>query len=105
MFKMIIKGFLSNKAGKYYLATLLFVILSNILLNIDANLYIISLIASVLHIIAIIYYARYLKVNFLIMIILVGLLFLPVELGGAFSSWIVFLYFAGKNYTKYSFEE
>ena len=104
MFKVIIRGFTSNKAGKLFLISSLFLIFSNILFISDSSFYIVNLIFNIIFIIAVIYYSIFLKIKIWIMILLVGLLFLPVEMGGALSTWFVFFYFAGKNYTNYSTE-
>ena len=59
---------------------------------INNNLYIVSTIAVIIYIIALINYSRYLKMKIWIIILLIGLTLVPMGI------WITIFYFARKNY-------
>ena len=92
MFKLIFKGFTSNRAGKLYLISIIILIFSNILINTNNNLYIFSTIAVIIYVIALINYSRYLKMKIWVIILLVGLTLVPMGI------WLTLFHFARKNY-------
>jgi len=99
MFKSIIKGFLSNRAGKLYLTSILILIISNIVISTYTNLYLVSTIAVILYILALIYYSRHMEINTWIMIFFIALTLVPMGV------WLTLFYFARKNYTIHHLED
>ena len=99
MLKSIFNAFISNKAGKFYLLSILVLIISNIIISTDQNLYIIGTIAVILYVIALINYSRHMETNIWITVFLVALTLVP------FGIWMTLFYFARKNYYIYHSED
>lgn len=98
MFKSIIEGFMSNRAGKLYLISILVLIISNIIIAANNNLYLVGTTAVILYIIALISYSRSLEINIWLMIFFVFLTLVPLGV------WITLFYFARRNYNSHNLE-
>lgn len=92
MLKSIFNAFVSNKAGKLYLTSILILIISNIILSSNSNLYFIGTAAVIFYVIALVYYSRHMEINIWVNILLVALTLVP------FGIWMTLIYFARKNY-------
>ncbi|PTV99848.1 hypothetical protein C8C76_10972 [Halanaerobium saccharolyticum] len=92
MLKSIFNAFISNKAGKLYLASILILIISNIIISANSNLYLIGTISVLLYVTALIYYSRQMETNIWVTVLLVALTLVP------FGIWMTLIYFARKNY-------
>jgi energy-coupling factor transporter transmembrane protein EcfT len=99
MLKSIFNAFVSNKAGKLYLSSILVLIISNIIISTDQNLYLVGTIAVILYVIALINYSRHMEIKIWITILLVALTLVP------FGIWMTLFYFARKNYYIYHSED
>lgn len=92
MIKSIFNDFVSNKAGKLYLISILILIISNIIISTNQNLYFVSTTAVVFYIIALVYYSRKMKTKLWVTILLVALTLIP------FGIWITLFYFGRQHY-------
>ena len=99
MFKSIFNGFTSDKSGKLYLISILILIISNIIISVNSNLYLIGTISVILYVIALIYYSRYMELKLWVTILLVAATLVPMGI------WITLFYFARKNYYLYHSED
>lgn len=92
MIKSIFNGFISNRAGKLYLISILILIISNIIISSYNNLYLVGTFSVILYVLALIYYSRYLEINIWLMIFFIALTLVPMGI------WITLFYFSRKNY-------
>jgi len=92
MLKSIFNAFVSTKAGKLYLISILILIISNIIISANSNLYLIGTISVLLYVIALIYYSRHMETNIWVTVLLVALTLVP------FGIWMTLFYFGRKNY-------
>jgi ABC-type proline/glycine betaine transport system permease subunit len=92
MLKSIFNAFISNKAGKLYLGSILILIISNIIISANSNLYLLGTTAVILYVIALVYYSRQMETNIWVTILLVALTLIPMGI------WMSLFYFARKNY-------
>lgn len=92
MLKSIFNAFVSKKAGKLYLISILILIISNIIIGTNSNLYMVGTIAVILYVIALVYYSRQMETNIWVTILLVALTLVP------FGIWMTLIYFGRKNY-------
>lgn len=99
MLKSIFNAFISNKAGKLYLASIVILIISNIIISANSNLYLLSTTAVILYVIALVYYSRYMELKLWVTLLLVGVTLVPMGI------WITLFYFARKNYYIYHSED
>lgn len=99
MFKSIFNGFTSDKSGKLYLISILILIISNIIISVNSNLYLIGTISVILYVIALVYYSRYMELKLWVTILLVAATLVPMGI------WITLFYFARKNYYLYHSED
>ena len=92
MLKSIFNGFISDKSGKLYLISILILIISNIIISVNNNLYLVGTISVILYVIALINYTRYMELKIWVTILLIALTLVPMGI------WITLFYFAHKNY-------
>ncbi|MGM0500738.1 MAG: hypothetical protein ACQERL_11115 [Bacillota bacterium] len=99
MIKSIFNAFVSHKSGKLYLISILILIISNIIISLNNNLYLVGTISVILYIIALINYTRYLELKTWITILLIALTLVPMGI------WITLFYFARKHYYTHHLED
>jgi ABC-type xylose transport system permease subunit len=99
MLKSIFKGFTSDKSGKLYLISILILIISNIIISVNSNLYLVGTISVIFYVIALVYYSSYMELKLWVTLLLVGVTLVPMGI------WITLFYFARKNYYIYHSED
>jgi len=99
MLKSIVNGFLSDKSGKLYLISTFVLIISNVFISSNINVFLLGPISVIFYMVSLIYYSRYLEIEAWISFILVALALIPLGI------WITFFYFVRKNYYIYHLEE
>lgn len=92
MLKSIFNAFISHKSGKLYLISIIILIISNIVISVNSNLYLVGTTAVILYVIALIYYSNHMETKIWLTILLVVLTLVP------FGIWMTLFYFARKNY-------
>lgn len=92
MLKSIFNAFVSNRAGKLYLVSILILLISNIIISVNSNYYLVGTTAVILYVIALIYYSRYMETKIWVTILLVAITLVPMGI------WITLFYFSRKHY-------
>jgi len=92
MLKSIFNAFISHKSGKSYLISIIILIISNIIISANSNLYLVGTTAVILYLIALIYYSNHMETKIWVTILFVVLTLVP------FGIWMTLFYFSRKNY-------